>query len=502
MTTIIQVCQSSTCRSRGSDATLVEIEELASQLEDDCRVETTGCLGYCNRGPAVATLKKKTTKINVKVNTFEKSRKVVEKATGKALPETLPPESELRLSQIRATKEREYLIETYQWNKVLSSCLRAIQEQKDQNRNSKRNLHHEVKNILIKAGYPTISPLDLIMPENDSPRNTALPLEAMPDAIENYVAWTLNSVNVVSQHSAIFSFETKNLKRGTPHPRGRGKLPKPVTWHVTMLGQVGGNKEGSLPWIERDYTPVSSALEWERGRCDILIKIYTDGHLTTWLNQWTSTDDSQPQEKKIWLSKPIPTLSVPSLIAPTQGNDEDDGKPASILLLLAGTGIVALPQIMAHREPIRLLGISTPKRAQLRCPIDLIHSCRQDDILLWPEIKQYCVEGLRPHPRFRGLRNYTLLLTNDCSSNSCEPPLKGKFTDKGEDGIGEDLKDFQNMSLKKPQRLNKGIVTDALERLVQPYRVIVSGPDSYNDAAREFLVECGVNASQMTILSA
>lgn len=497
MTTTIHVCQSSTCRSRGSDATLVEIEELASQLEDDCRVETTGCLGYCNRGPAVATLRKKTTKIHVRVNTFEKSRKVVEKATGKALPETLPPESELRLSQIRATKEREYLMETYQWNKALSSCLRAIQEQKDQNKNSTRNLHHEVKNTLIKAGYPTTSPLDLIMPENDSPL-----VEAMPDTIESYVPWTLSSVTVASKHSAIFSFETKDLKRGTPHPRGRGKLPKPVTWHITMLGQVGGNNEGPLPWIERDYTPISSALEWERGRCDILIKIYNHGHLTSWLNQWTSVDDSQPQEKKIWLSKPIPTLSVPSLIAPRQGTDADEGKPASILLLLAGTGIVALPQIMAHREPIRLLGISTPKRAQLRCPIDLIHSCRQDDILLWPEIKQYCVDGLRPHARFRGLRNYTLLLTNDCNSNSCDPPLKEKFIDITEDRIGEDLKDVQNMSLKKPQRLDKRIVNDALDRLIQPYRVIVSGPDGYNDAAREFLAECGVNASQMTILSA
>ena len=48
----IYVCQASTCRSKGSDAALVEIEELAKFVED-CRVESTGCLGYCRVGPAV-----------------------------------------------------------------------------------------------------------------------------------------------------------------------------------------------------------------------------------------------------------------------------------------------------------------------------------------------------------------------------------------------------------------------------------------------------------------
>ena len=41
--------------------------------------------------------------------------------------------------------------------------------------------------------------------------------------------------------------------------------------------KVGPNDEGPLPWIERDYTPVSSAKEWEVGRCEILIKVYPQG---------------------------------------------------------------------------------------------------------------------------------------------------------------------------------------------------------------------------------
>ena len=106
-------------------------------------------------------------------------------------------------------------------------------------------------------------------------------------------------------------------------------MAQPITWHVTMLGEVGSNDEGPLPWIERDYTPISSALEWERGRCEILIKIYQDGCLTSWLKQ--QSKHNLGAEPSIWLSKPIRTLSVPSLAS------EDDGlRPASVLLLLAG----------------------------------------------------------------------------------------------------------------------------------------------------------------------
>ena len=40
---------------------------------------------------------------------------------------------------------------------------------------------------------------------------------------------------------------------------------------------------------------------------DILIKIYRDGKGTSWLQQ-------QPLGTQVWLSKPMKTLSVPSLV--------------------------------------------------------------------------------------------------------------------------------------------------------------------------------------------
>eukprot|EP00971_Amphidinium_carterae_P223075 4426455-Amphidinium_carterae.1 len=111
-------------------------------------------------------------------------------------------------------------------------------------------------------------------------------------AVEEYSLWTLQSFRVVSAHSAIFRFVSTDKKRGTPHPRGNGKVATPKTWHTTLLaakGALRGTEDaGPLPWIERDYTPISSAKDWECGRCDILIKIYPDGIATSWLQKLVS----------------------------------------------------------------------------------------------------------------------------------------------------------------------------------------------------------------------
>merc|ERR1719221_1458949 len=102
-------------------------------------------------------------------------------------------------------------------------------------------------------------------------------------------------------------------------------MPNPIVWHTTLLATIGANQEGPLPWIERDYTPISTAKEWEKGRCDILIKIYSDGLATSWLHRfWQDT-----MKPRVFLSQPHKTLAVPSL------TEEDEGsvRLASVLLL-------------------------------------------------------------------------------------------------------------------------------------------------------------------------
>ena len=167
------------------------------------------------------------------------------------------------------------------------------------------------------------------------------------------------------------------------------------------------------------------------------------------------------------------------------------------------------------------------KGQQFKCPIDLIHSCRYDDLLLMSRIKQYCLEGLRPHPKFRGLRNYTLLVTegngknhnsnnSSNSSSSSEPPILPPFQDvlhssssnnnnnqfRGNDG-GDIFKDVANAVVRE-KRLDATTVAEALQKLIPPYRIVISGPDSFNVAARNILLEeCeGVDSNQLTVLSA
>ena len=121
------------------------------------------------------------------------------------------------------------------------------------------------------------------------------------------------------------------------------------TWHTTLLAEVGANAEGPLPWIERDYTPISTWSEWEKGKCDILIKVYPDGAATSWLHKQvrgsvsltpradicfrqpccksgpaclqmvsrakrcTKCPRKQSIGASVWLSQPKKTMNVPSL---------------------------------------------------------------------------------------------------------------------------------------------------------------------------------------------
>eukprot|EP00913_Durusdinium_trenchii_P029236 g27405.t1 len=218
---------------------------------------------------------------------------------------------------------------------------------------------------------------------------TETPIDVREPRIEGYAIWSLRDVTLVSKHSAIYHFVSKDRQRGTPNPRGRGRTVWPKTWHVTLLARLGANSEGPLPWIERDYTPISTAKEWEQGQCDILIKIYNDGQATSWLQQ-------QPLGIRIWFSQPVKTLSVPSLLPDL---DQAPFRPASYLLLLAGTGIVAAAQVLHHAERGKCFG-SSPT---INSPIRLVHSCRSDDVLMSFELLDWCTKGL--------LKSWTLLLT-------------------------------------------------------------------------------------------
>ena len=495
----VLVCHAGTCRARGAEAAMAEIEELMAEVGGECAVRKSGCLGYCSQAPNAFVIEqgeyREKVNVHTHVRSLEASARVVKRATG-TMVALAGDGVKGRLERLRAARDRKAAVEVSKWNAALLGLPQQVARMP--------HLRVELKSLLAKAGFP-----EGVEYEGGKP--------VMPSAISNYAPWALESVTVVTLHSAVFRFTSDDIKRGTPHPRGRGRLPQPITWHTTLLAEVGANSEGPLPWIERDYTPVSSAKEWEAGRCDILIKVYPDGAATSWLRSLHA--DGVCPARKVWLSKPVKTLSIPGLVAEGVAY-----RPASVLLLLAGTGVVALPQILAHRDPTGQLGISTPKRQQMHMPIDLLLSCREDDVLLLPQIAQVGDHAMRsrsdrragiargsliapsPLPQWcrdgeaLGVRQATLLLTPALNSHAPPP-----FPDGFETGDGADadrlLRDVPNARVLR-QRLSAELVAGSYRLMPPPCRVVVSGPGGFNAAAREMLAKVVDVEEWVTILSA
>lgn len=457
MSTEIYVCHAGPCRRAGAEAVLTEIEELATVV-GGCSVRESGCLGYCSEAPNALVRRRGDEEVYTKIRSLETSVKVVEHATGrKAQIEDAKVQE--RFAALRAARTRQAAREVSHWN----AALHGLTEQAAQ----QPHLQFELNELLTKAGYPNgLGP-------------------AMPNAIDNYSPWSLQSVEPVTRHSAIFRFKSSDRKRGTPHPRGRSLKPDLITWHTTLLAEVGKNSEGPLPWIERDYTPISSAKEWEAGRCDMLVKIYARGAATSWLRQVAPLTN-------VWLSRPTKTLHVPSL-TPEMNYDGSCFPPASVLLLLAGTGVVALPQILHHRNPVSQLGLCTHKRDQLRVPIDVVLSCRKDDVLLLPNLVEWCRAG-----EIEGVRHCTLLLT-DAAAESDQVAYPESCAGNSDDAMRA-LEGLPNACVVR-SRISSAIVAEAVARMPHRCRVVVSGPGGFNSAVRSMLADV-IDDSQITVLSA
>ena len=326
--------------------------------------------------------------------------------------------------------------------------------------------------------------------------------------IQGYARWRLVAITPVSKHSAVYRFQTDDASRGTPIRRGRGgRTVWSRTWHTTLLAIVGEarNTEGPLPWIERDYTPISTAHDWEQGRCDILIKIYLEpvGLATEWLHRisprtlldGTSTggasdgatggttggNTNTASDVTIWLSEPRKTLHVPSLALEEAFINR---KHSSILLLVAGTGVVAVPQVLHHTKSATCFGPRPP----ITQPIHVIYSCRSDDALLISELASKCQEG--------SLKRCTTLVTQSQS-------VKTPFPDVADVDVFAAFADLDN-AVCVNARLSAEMLRTEMSLMARPMRVVVSGPEGFNAACKSMLKEIDpdLGAEALTILSA
>eukprot|EP00928_Gymnodinium_smaydae_P079311 TRINITY_DN63273_c0_g1_i1.p1 TRINITY_DN63273_c0_g1~~TRINITY_DN63273_c0_g1_i1.p1 ORF type:complete len:539 (+),score=58.99 TRINITY_DN63273_c0_g1_i1:66-1619(+) len=511
--TAILVCQAGACRQQASEAVLKEIEELADGL-GRCSIEAIGCLGACRQAPNVLVVKHGREQIHTRVISIEKSAAVVQWAIGQ-MPNLEDPALKQRLEEARSARIRVQARESSKWNRALGTFAKEAQAQA-----MSLDGRAEYAELLDSAGLwqqalseveriislaPTAMQLQLqraellgklgrdneiiemeerIVPflEQCTTSNGLLhsacstfakskaqakivSQSGIVQSIRDYAKWTLDSVSVVSAWSAIYHFSSKDRLRGTPNPRGRGRTTWPKTWHTTLLATVGDNKEGPLSWVERDYTPISSAEEWERGKCDVLIKIYLDGQATQWLHK-------QQVGSVVWLSKPKRTLYVPAL---THDLAESTFNAGGVLLVVGGTGIAAALQILQHRGKT------------LRVPVALLYSCRKDDILMVQELAS-CVKDGR-------LTKCTLFVTETRASPSVpfqnavslEPSLASACSEH---------------VVLVSSRITRTLLEKELALLPGPHRVVVSGPEAFNGAITSDLQACGIERHAITVLEA
>merc|ERR1719387_300689 len=117
----VYVCLAGTCRSRGAEAVLTEIEELVKEVGGTCTVRSSGCIGYCNAAPNAAIVQRGArrldpSKVHSRIKTLEQSAKVVERATG-ARPSLETAGG--RLAGLRAARARQHAVAVSKWNTAL-----------------------------------------------------------------------------------------------------------------------------------------------------------------------------------------------------------------------------------------------------------------------------------------------------------------------------------------------------------------------------------------------
>ena len=296
----IHVCQAGSCRREGGEAVLKEIEELAKGF--DCSVEASGCVGACSQAPNAVVVKTRGREtLHTRLDDVEKSAEVVREVTGQA-PNLDEPGLRQRLTAARQLRVRRQAKGETKWNLAMAGMAEQIASTVDPD--DRLELQYELAILSRSAGAWEQALRSLVAVEEVVGAHPEVLLEEgkvlsklgrleelaalqqrardascaqlprvlgalkanmrdaangeQPREIEGYARWQLDVITPVSKHSAVYRFTSTDRKRGTPYVRGKGRTMWHRTWHTTLLCEVGANGEGPLPWVERDYTPVST----------------------------------------------------------------------------------------------------------------------------------------------------------------------------------------------------------------------------------------------------
>lgn len=284
---------------------------------------------------------------------------------------------------------------------------------------------------------------------------------------DGFATWTLERVDPVSRWTAVYHLRSDDTRRGAVHVKGRGRTTWRKLWHTTLLAPVGANDEGPLPYIERDYTAISTAQEWEAGVCRLLIKVYPQGTATQWVARHFRNPGSTVQ-----LSRPASTLRVPSLVPEKAARFS---VPAGVLVLSGGTGVAPLVQILQTF-------------ASLPIPLLCFHSCRADDMVLLPLLDELC-SGRSGSVATRVTVCLTPASTEQHAAFTTPPayPLGQLHVQK--------LHFHQG-------RISEALLKTALQELPASCRGVITGPEAFNTHFASLLAKLGLAQENQTVLEA
>lgn len=197
--------------------------------------------------------------------------------------------------------------------------------------------------------------------------------------------WKVVGIAAQSWDSCVYHLE--NHPPAVPHPCPHD------SWHVRVcIGKA-----------VREYTPVSTATEWEQGTLKLLVKTYLDGNVSKrFASLQVARAGVVSDEHRCWLqvSAPVVTLKLPSFDATIAHPITHFG------LVVGGTGIAPALQIL--RE------VANPAGAfGAECRASLLYSSRsQADVLMLDELRE--VEA-QSHGRI--LVKHTLSNSDACSED-------------------------------------------------------------------------------------
>lgn len=198
--------------------------------------------------------------------------------------------------------------------------------------------------------------------------------EEATDSGDGSGRWKVEKITGYAADSCVYHLV--NNPPADPHP-----FPNDA-WHVNI--RFGGTV--------REYTPISTASDWEAGKLDVLVKTYTDGQVSkkfAMLRQASPYTSAEEQPCWVLTSSPVLTLALPGLtemspemMAMTNPDAEPQAPCTHLAMIVGGTGIAPALQIL--REVANPEGAFGPE-----CEGTLLYSSHTpEDVLCVDELRE------------------------------------------------------------------------------------------------------------------